>query len=72
VEAAHSSIRTSFYFGSYYNQKKITIGTQAAMIATARRLAQVVYYVLKEKRPYIEFEPRLSSKSTSHQGSGQE
>lgn len=71
VEAAHSSIRTSFYFGAYYHHKKITIGTQAAMIATARRLAKIVYYVLKEKRPYIEFEPRLSSIEISPRGSGQ-
>ncbi len=71
VEAAHSSIRTSFYFGAYYNHKKNTIGTQAAMIATARRLAKIVYYVLKERRPYIEFEPRLSSNLVSLRGSGQ-
>lgn len=66
IEAAHSAIKSSFYFGSCYNNKQSTKGSQAAIIATARKLACVVYYVLKEKRVYCEyFRSRLSSKKAS-------
>lgn len=71
IEAAHSAIRSSYYFGSYYNRIKIRKGTQAGIIATARLLAKVVYYVLKENREYKEIRPRLSSVYDSLKGSGQ-
>ncbi len=59
IEAVHSAIRCSLYFGQYYVFKRWQKGSQAAIVATARRLARVVYWILKDRREYKE--PRYSS-----------
>jgi transposase len=54
IEGAHTSVRISPYFRKYYDRIKRKAGTQAASIASGRKLATIVYKVLKEKRTYIE------------------
>jgi transposase len=54
IEGAHTSVRISPYFREYYARIKRRAGTQAASIASGRKLATIVYKVLKERRPYIE------------------
>jgi len=54
IEGAHTSVRISPYFREYYGRIKRKAGTQAASVASGRKLATIVYKVLKEKRPYIE------------------
>ena len=69
IEAVHSAIRCSIYFGQYYEFKRWQKGSQAAIVATARRLARVVYWVLKDRREYKE--PQYSSRFFNLRGSGQ-
>jgi transposase len=54
IEGAHTSVRVSPYFREHYDRIKRKAGSQAASIASARKLATIVYKVLKERRPYIE------------------
>ncbi len=54
IEAAHSAIRSSPYFKNYYSIMRAKKGSSTAIIATARKLAKAVYYVLKDERPYEE------------------
>jgi len=54
IEGAHTSVRVSPYFRKHYDSVKRKAGSQAASIASARKLATIIYKVLKEKRPYIE------------------
>ncbi|MEO0070350.1 MAG: IS110 family transposase [candidate division WOR-3 bacterium] len=69
IEGVHSAIRCSIYFGRYYEFKEWQKGSQAATISTARRLARVVYWVLKDNQEYKE--PRYSSTFFNLRGSGQ-
>jgi transposase len=54
VEAAWGSIRTSPYCRSYFENHKRHKGPHTAAIALARRLSEIVWYVLKENRVYEE------------------
>ena len=54
TEAAHIAIKHSPYFRYYYNKLKGIKGSNSATIAVARRMAEVCYVLLKEKRAYIE------------------
>jgi len=54
TEAAQVAIRHSGYFRYYYNKTRARQGANKATIAVARRMAEVAYVLLKEKRPYIE------------------
>ena len=54
TEAAHSAIRYSEYFRYHYNKVKARRGANSAIVAVARRIAEIVYVMLKEKRGYIE------------------
>lgn len=56
IEGAHTSVRVSPYFRQYYNRVKRKAGTQAASVASGRKLATIVYKVLKDKRSYMEKE----------------
>jgi transposase len=72
IEGAHSSIKSSYYFQSYYHKIKVRKGSPTAIVATARKLAKVVYYVLKEDRSYIEITKSSSpSEKSIHKGSSQ-
>jgi len=54
TEAAQVAIRYSEYFRYYYNKVKAKQGANSATIAVARRIAEITYVILKEKRPYVE------------------
>lgn len=53
-EAAQISLRNSLYFRYYYYKVKNKKNTNSAIIALARRMLEIIYIILKEKREYIE------------------
>jgi|YelNatPaOPRAMG01_1025707.scaffolds.fasta_scaffold96346_1 transposase len=57
IEAAHAAIRSSVYFGRNYMRVRNRKGSAAGIIDTARKIAKIVYLVLKEKRAYWESQP---------------
>lgn len=54
VEAAWVSIRVSPYCRFYYERCKSRKGASTAVVALARRLAEITWHILKEQRPYEE------------------
>jgi len=54
TEAAQIAIRHSPYFSYYYNKVKPKSGANAATVAVARRMLEIIYAILKEKRSYVE------------------
>jgi hypothetical protein len=52
VEAAWVAVRLDPYFHAHFAQRRAHKPAQSAIIATARRLLEVVWHVLKENRPY--------------------
>ena len=52
IHAAASNIRARTQFGAFYRRLKGRLGESQALIATAHKLARVVYVLLKEKQPY--------------------
>lgn len=54
VEAAWTAMRSSPYCRAYYENRKRHKGQHVAIIALARRISEVVWRVLNEKRPYEE------------------
>lgn len=52
IEAAQTAVRSDPEFHAYYQQLKIRKGTNAAKVATARRLLTIVYRLMKQKRLY--------------------
>ena len=54
TEAAQIAIRHSEYFRYYYNKVRDRQDANKATVSVARRMAEIVYVLLKEKRGYIE------------------
>jgi transposase len=52
IESTLAAIRADQGLRAYYKQVKDRRGSGAAIVATARKLAYAVYWVLKEQRPY--------------------
>ena len=52
VEAAWIAVRHDPYFRHQFGLRCRTKGPKTAIIAVARRLAEVIWYVLTEDRPY--------------------
>lgn len=52
IHAAASNIRSHSHFGAFYRRLKGRLGEAQALIATAHKIARVVYVMLKEKQPY--------------------
>jgi len=52
VEAAWVAVRLDPYFRAHFAKRRAHQPAQSAIIATARRLLEVVWHVLKENRPY--------------------
>ncbi len=52
LQAAAALIRSDTVFGACYRRLKSRIGPAQALIATAHKLARVVYKMLKDKVPY--------------------
>lgn len=52
IESTLAAIRQDKGLKAYYKQVKVRAGSGAAIVATARKLACAVYFVLKEQRAY--------------------
>lgn len=52
IESTLSALRADCGLKQYFKSVKANAGSGAAVIATARKLAYALYYVLKEQRPY--------------------
>jgi transposase len=52
VEAVWPAVRADPELAAYYSRIKVRSGPNPAKIATARRLATIVYRVLSQRRPY--------------------
>jgi len=66
VEAIWPAVRGDPSLAAYYARIKARSGPNPAKIATARRLATIVYRVLSQRRPYYRSQvagPRLSSEN---------
>ncbi len=59
IEAVWPAIRADRELRCYYERIKQKKGPNPAKVATARRLATIVYRVLSRKRPYRVLGPRL-------------
>lgn len=58
VEAAWVAVRRDSYFRAQYDRRHRTKGSKTAIIAVARRLAEVIWHVLTENRDYLAHPPR--------------
>ena len=54
IEAAWAAIRSSQYFRLVYQRLRQRKTAQVAIIACARRLCEIAYHLLKERRCYEE------------------
>jgi len=54
IEASHSAIRGSIYFRKHNQKVKIHKDSKAAAVSTARKIATIVFKILKENREYVE------------------
>lgn len=52
IQAAAALTRSDTAFGAFYRRLKSRVGPSQALVATAHKLARVVYKMLKEKVPY--------------------
>lgn len=52
TEAIQRAVRWDPYFRNYYQRIKVKKGTNAAKVATARRLLTIVYRILSQRRLY--------------------
>lgn len=59
IEAGWTAIRISPYFGAFYERLKARKGANKAIGAVARRLAEIAYVCMKNKRLYEERAYRL-------------
>jgi transposase len=57
--AAQSAGRTETCLGIFYRRKQAHLGAPKATTATARKLACLIYYLLKYKQPYQEPDPAV-------------
>lgn len=62
VEAAWVAVRRDPYFRAQYARRHRTKGPKTAIIAVARRLAEVVWHVLTEDRDYQVHPPRQKAR----------
>jgi transposase len=53
--AAASLKRSDSALGAYYRRQRARLGPPAAITATAHKLARIIYYMLKERKPYHDF-----------------
>jgi transposase len=58
VESAHIAVRHDPHFKSRYQYLKSKKGSSKAITAIARELLEIVWWVLKEERPYYSREER--------------
>lgn len=65
VEAAWVAMRTSPYCRAYFESRKRHKGPHVAIIALARRLSEIVWHILNEKRAYEERPVKIYKKTPS-------
>lgn len=54
IEAAWTTARVSPYFGAYYKRLRARVGAQDAIGAVARKLCEIAYTCMRNKRAYEE------------------
>jgi len=52
IEAAQTAVRSNPEFHAYYQSVRVRKGTNAAKVATARRLLTIIYRLLRQERLY--------------------
>jgi len=57
--AAQSAGRTQTCLGIFYRRKQAHLGAPKATTATARKLACLIYHLLKYKQPYQKLDPAI-------------
>lgn len=56
LRVAAASLKTSdSALGAYFRRMRARLGTPAAITATAHKLARIIYFMLKERKPYHDF-----------------
>jgi transposase len=56
LRVAAASLKTSnSALGAYFRRMRARIGTPAAITATAHKLARIIYFMLKERKPFHDF-----------------
>jgi transposase len=53
VEAAHTAVRHDAYFAGVFHRLAQRRGRQKAYVAVAREMAQILWHLLREHRPYL-------------------
>src|SRR5262249_23621680 len=53
-QAAHSVARSHSSIGAYYRAMRARLGPKQAIVATAHKIARIVYHLLKTGEPYRE------------------
>jgi hypothetical protein len=53
--AASSLTRSDSALGAYYRRIRARHGAPSAVTATAHKLARIIYFMLKERKPYHDF-----------------
>lgn len=53
-QAAQSVARSNSAFGAYFRRMRAKLGPQQATVATAHKIARVVYHLLKKHEPFAE------------------
>ena len=66
VKAAWVAVRLDPYFRAHFAKRRAHKPAQSAIIATARRLLEVVWHVLKENRPYQNRPPTGSNHASQN------
>jgi transposase len=66
VEAAHVAVRHDPYFASMHARLRRSKGAGKATVAVARKMAEIIWWMLKQKRPYI---PKAKGKGRIRVGS---
>lgn len=65
IETAVRQARAESKLGDFYRRIKRVKGTRIAKVATARKLLEVIFYMLKRNEPYVAFPEGYSSKNFS-------
>ena len=55
--AAQSVSRSHSSLGAYYRRMRARLGPKAAIVATAHKIARIVYHMLKHRTPYRDLSP---------------
>ncbi len=69
VEAAWVAMRSSPYCRAYFENRKRRKGVHVAIIALARRISEIVWHVLNEKRAYEERPIKIYKKTANNETS---